>query len=200
MNIAAIVPAAGRSERMGRPKLTLPLGETTVIGRVVASLRQAGIDLVVVVAPPADAPGGAALVVEAEQAGAEVVVPDERPPDMRASFERGLDRLAQTAQPRVVVLAPADSPGLTPELAARVVERAASEPDAIVIPTHAGRRGHPIALPWELALQSRTLPTGVGLNALVALNAAKVVELDAGEPGALDDLDTPEDYERWSKS
>ena len=57
MAIAAIVPAAGRSERMGRPKLILPIGGATVIARVVAALRQGGAEPVVVVAPPAEAPG-----------------------------------------------------------------------------------------------------------------------------------------------
>lgn len=196
--IAAIVPAAGRSERMGRPKLILPLGETTVIERVVASLRGGGADPVIVVAPPRDAPGGALLIDAAEAAGAVVVVPAQRPADMRASFERGIARLAELPAPLAVLLAPADSPGITPALVALVVEQVRAEPQAIVIPTYQGRRGHPIALPWDLAVGSRGLPLGAGLNALVALNASRVVEFDAGDPGTLDDLDTPQDYERWS--
>ena len=34
----AVVPACGHSTRMGRPKLALPLGDRTVIERVVAAL------------------------------------------------------------------------------------------------------------------------------------------------------------------
>jgi hypothetical protein len=45
---------------------------------------------------------------------------------------------------------------------------------------------------------ARALPPGAGINALVALNAARVVELEVAEPGVLVDLDTPEDYQRWS--
>ena len=41
--IAAIVLAAGLSKRMGRPKLSLPWRDTTVIGQVVAVLTVAGI-------------------------------------------------------------------------------------------------------------------------------------------------------------
>ena len=47
--IAAVVLAAGLSRRMGRPKMTLPWGETTVIGQVVQVLDQAGVDEIVVV-------------------------------------------------------------------------------------------------------------------------------------------------------
>ena len=47
---AAIVLAAGLSRRMGRFKLTLPWGDRTVIGQVVATLEAAGIEEIVVVA------------------------------------------------------------------------------------------------------------------------------------------------------
>ena len=38
--IAAVVPAAGRSARMGEPKLLLQFHGETLIGRVVTSLRR----------------------------------------------------------------------------------------------------------------------------------------------------------------
>jgi molybdenum cofactor cytidylyltransferase len=196
--IAAIVPAAGRSERMGRPKLILPIGPTTVIARVVVALRDGGAAPVVVVTPPADFPGAAILAQEARAAGAVVLVPDEHPIDMRASIERALDHLAGGPAPEHVLVCPADSPSLTPELVGRVVARAGEVPDTLIIPVYDGRRGHPIAIPWRLANQIRALPMGVGLNALIALHAAEVAELAVDDPGAIEDLDTPEDYRRHS--
>ena len=59
--IAAVVPAAGKSERMGRPKLILPIDGETLIARVVSRLRAGGVVYTVVVAPPLDAPGAAIL-------------------------------------------------------------------------------------------------------------------------------------------
>ena len=47
--IAAIVLAAGLSKRMGRPKLSLPWRDTTVIGQVVAVLTAAGVNEILVV-------------------------------------------------------------------------------------------------------------------------------------------------------
>ena len=35
----AVVPAAGRSRRMGRPKLLLPWGESTIIQQVLGAWR-----------------------------------------------------------------------------------------------------------------------------------------------------------------
>jgi molybdenum cofactor cytidylyltransferase len=196
--IAAIVPAAGHSLRMGKPKLTLSIGGSTVIARVVQALKEGGVSIVVVVPPPADAPGAASLIQEAASAGAAVVEPLVRPVDMRSSFELGLTHLEQIGPaPSFVLLTPADSPGVTSRLVAEVIARAKIATGSIVIPVHDGKRGHPIALPWELAQQVRTLPGGVGVNSLIALHASLVVEHPVTDPGAVADLDTPEDYVRW---
>ena len=53
--IAAIVLAAGRSTRFGRPKALLPADDgRTFAGRVLATLRDAGVDGAVVVTRPQD--------------------------------------------------------------------------------------------------------------------------------------------------
>ncbi|AGA27577.1 nucleotidyltransferase family protein [Singulisphaera acidiphila] len=198
--IAAIVPAAGRSERMGQPKLILSIAGRTVITRVVHALRQGGAVPVVVVTPPRDAPGAGLLIDESDRAGAIVVIAETRPPDMRASFELGLTHLERSDHPSAVILTPADSPGITAALVSQLVNRAEAIPEAILTPTFQGRRGHPIVLPWAMALKSRELPQSAGLNSLVALHASEVVEVEVAEPGVLDDLDTPEDYQRWVPS
>ena len=47
--IPAVILAAGKSTRMGRPKATLPLGGATFLGTIVRSFQEAGVDDVVVV-------------------------------------------------------------------------------------------------------------------------------------------------------
>jgi len=47
--IGAVVLAAGLSQRMGRPKMILPWGDTTVIRQVVSVLLTAKVDDIVVV-------------------------------------------------------------------------------------------------------------------------------------------------------
>jgi molybdopterin converting factor subunit 1 len=196
--IAAIVPAAGRSQRMGRPKLILPVGGVSVIARVTTALRQGGADPVIVVVPPAWVQGAAALAAEAARAGGAVVVAPQPPPHMRASVELGLDRLAQMPAPATFLLVPGDCPGIDAHLVARVIARARAEPLSIVVPQARGHRGHPVALPWSLADEIRGLPADVGINYLVARHPPRVVCLEVDDPVALDDLDTPEDYRRWS--
>jgi molybdenum cofactor guanylyltransferase len=53
--LSAIVLVGGRSSRMGRDKATLPIDGATLIERIVAELRRAFADIVVVAAPESDA-------------------------------------------------------------------------------------------------------------------------------------------------
>ncbi len=195
--MAAIVPAAGRSERMGRPKLLVTIGGQTLIGRVVNALRAGGADRVLVVAPPAASAEGPAVSAEAQAAGAEVIVPLARPFEMRASIELALLRLAQDRPPRWVILTPGDCPGITPQVVAALLEEAAREPERMIIPVANGRRGHPIVLPWELAAEIPKLPAGAGVNALVSEHARRITELTVASPDVCADLDTPADLRRW---
>ncbi len=85
--ISAIVLAAGLSRRMGRFKLTLPWGATTVIGQVVATLEAAGVAEIVVVT------GNRADEVAAALAGtgAQIVFnPDFATGEMLSSIQAGL--------------------------------------------------------------------------------------------------------------
>lgn len=197
--IAAVVPAAGASSRLGQPKLLLAFDGQTVIGRLVASLRAGGVERVVVIAPPSHAPEGPAVATEARFAGADVVVPLTRPDSMRDSVELGIARLAQEDPPQRVLLTPGDYPGLSAAIVAQVVRQSASSPECIVIPSHHGRRGHPIILPWRFAAEIPSLPADVGVNALVARHGDLVVELEIASRAILADLDTPDDLDEWAR-
>jgi molybdenum cofactor cytidylyltransferase len=195
--IAAIVPAAGLSERMGRPKLILPVRGRPLIARVVAALVDGGVARVIVVAPPRFEPGADTLIEAAEAEGAEVVVPDRPTADMRASIELGLYRLSDGPRPVALLMTPGDIPGLSGVAVARVIEAWSGSPGRIIVPRHSGRRGHPLLLPWSLAEEIPSLPPGVGVNALLAEHGEVIRYLAIDDPDLYDDLDTPEDYGRW---
>src|SRR5688500_10216452 len=96
---------------MGRPKLSLPLGDGTVLGHLVAALRSGGADRVVVVVGP-HVPELASI---AEAAGADVLPLAEPTADMRATVEHGLRWAAENLDPPPDgwLLAPADHPAVT---------------------------------------------------------------------------------------
>lgn len=198
--IAGIVPAAGLSRRMGQPKLILPLADgRTVLATVLDALKRGGVEILVVVTPPGETALANAMRSTAAEQGASVVIPTFQPPDMRASVELGLQEILRGAiRPDTLLLCPADSPGISRELVSRVVARANAEPQAIVIPTFQGKRGHPVAIPWSLAESIPSLAEGLGVNALIKQQESLVVEIFEAEPRAISDMDTPEDYQRWS--
>jgi CTP:molybdopterin cytidylyltransferase MocA len=192
--ILGLIPAGGRSTRMGRPKLALPLAGRAVIEHVVTALRGGGADAVLVVVGP-HAPEVGPL---AAAAGAEVLALPEPAADMRATVEHGLRWLAAHYQPRqedAWLLAPGDCAGLTAESVRAVCEGRARHPEApVVVPVCGGRRGHPVLLAWPLVAEVARLPPGAGVDYLVKSRAAATVEVSAG-PGVLSDLDTPAEYE-----
>ena len=179
--IAAVVPAAGRSARMGRPKLLLEFGGETLIHRVVTSLLEGGADRVVVV-PPIDSPEADEIAAEASGAGAELLIPETQPAEMRDSVELGLAVLDCEPRPDE---RPADAgrrPGSRRGLVARLLGVARDNPDRIVIPTHDGHHGHPIVLPWKIAIQVRELPDDAGVERLIDAHRDRILEIAVAAP------------------
>ncbi|HWE36234.1 MAG TPA: NTP transferase domain-containing protein [Isosphaeraceae bacterium] len=196
--IVAIVPAAGLSRRMGRPKPLLEIGGMTLIARVVRALRDGGADRVIVVAPQSGRAESAEIARRAAEAGAEVLVLGRETADMRESIEAGLARIEDFGAIEAVLLTPADVPGIGAGLVARVIRAGRDSAGCLARPRAGTKRGHPVYLPWAVARLIHDLPEGVGVNALVDDPGRKViaVELDGGD--ALADVDTPGDYERWT--
>jgi CTP:molybdopterin cytidylyltransferase MocA len=192
----AVVPAAGRSTRMGRSKLSLPLAGSTVLQLVVTALRSGGADPVLVVM----APHTPELAELAEAAGASVCRLPEATADMRATVLHGLDWLEERFHPRPDddwLLAPADHPTLSGDVVRLLRERFRARPNlSIFVPVSGGRRGHPVLLAWRHVEAIRALPAGTGLNVYLRMHADEMVEVPVMSSGVLCDLDTPEDYER----
>ncbi len=198
--IFAVVPAAGRASRMGRPKLSLPLGGRTVLEHVVVALRQGGVDEVLVVAGPHDP----ALAPLAEAAGADVLRLVEATADMRATVEHGLRYLEKRFHPRpddAWFLAPADHPTLDVDVVRRLCAAYADRRSrSILIPVHEGRRGHPTLIAWRHVAGVGALPDGQGINSYLRSHVGDIAEVPAGSEAVLCDLDTPEDYDHFLRS
>src|SRR5262249_21005474 len=194
--ILAVVPAAGKSVRMGQPKLSLPLGGRTVLEWVVAALREGGVEQILVVLGPHVRD----LAPVAESAGAAALVRAHETPDRRTTVERGLDWLEAQYPPQAAdswLLVPADHPTLDAAVIRELLERRPRHPSAsIVIPTYQGQRGHPAVIAWKHVASIRALQPDKGLNAYLRLHPAQTLKVPVNSPHVLCDLDTPEDYEK----
>ncbi len=181
---------------MGRPKPLLDTAGQPLLARIISALRAGGTGEVFVVTPPqmrSETPAIAKIVVEA---GAIPITPDRQTPEMRATIELGLIAiLSRIADAPGLLLCPCDTPNISASLVARILAEHAAQPHAVIAPTFNGKRGHPALLPAAVVAQIPNLPAGQGVKALFDRPGTQVVEFPWDQ--ALDDVDTPEDYERW---
>lgn len=199
----AIIPAAGRSRRMGnRNKLLLPWKSSTIIEQVLSNWLDSEVDTVVLVCRPDDF-----RLRELVRRYPEVhlVIPEEAPRDMKMSVFLGL-RYLQTEtsadqkpdnQDRWLV-APADMPTLAPALINQVIQTGRRVPLSVV-PILAGRRGHPVSFPWSLSGQVAKLAENEGINRFLDQYPVHWLDMQAAgfpETGFPEDIDTEDDYRR----
>ncbi len=193
--IAAIVLAAGLSRRMGRPKLVLPWGKTTVIGQVNGVLLEAGLDPVIIVT------GGAhSQIAEALRGQPTRLVFNPRYAEdvMALSLQAGLAELStnwpNSIQAALVALG--DQPQIeTPVVQAVITEYRASGA-ALVLPSYQMRRGHPWIVQRSLWSEIMALTPPQTLRDFISANAQDIHYLAVDRASILRDLDTPEDYEQ----
>ncbi|MEX0894028.1 MAG: NTP transferase domain-containing protein [Gemmatimonadota bacterium] len=187
--VAGIVPAAGRSERMGTPKPLLEVDGQTFVARAVQLLRQGGCSPVVVVVAAADE----ATREAAETAGARVV-------ENAAAHSEQVDsvRLALAALPDApaALILPVDVPYVSATTVAAVVAAWQRGGAAIVLPEHDGVGGHPVLLDRTLFAALMETPQPEGVRSLLTVHAADVETVAVDDAGALLDLDTPADLHR----
>lgn len=191
--VFALVPAGGQSRRMGTNKLALPLGNQSVLERVVHALISTSIEHVLVVLGPANH-----KFADSIRPPIETLLIDQTH-DMRQTIERGLAHWESAEHPRdeeIVLLALADQPTITPTVIRQVIAAAHRHPGRIVVPTFGAKRGHPVAIPWNIIRELSARPANEGLNALVRDEAHRVTELAVDDADIIADLDLPADYDR----
>ena len=191
----AVVPAAGRSRRMGQSKLLLPLGDTTVVARLLEVLQRPEISDTVVVVRADDE----RLRDEVIRCDAGILQPPQPPPDMRHSVEFALNDIRRRHNPSPDdgwLLIPADHPLLDSSVLDRLLDQWQKINPRILVPTCNGRRGHPTIFRWLLAEEVSLIPADQGINHLLQVHADQVSEVGIDNSSVLIDLDTPEDYDR----
>lgn len=189
----AVVPAAGRSARMGRPKLTLPWNDATIIQTVLGAWRASRVERIVVVVHPDDDDLAALCTGDRTT----VVRPAVPPPDMKASVLCALQAAYSERSPAagdVWLLAPADLPTLAPAVIDALLAAHDPRQPAILAPVHQGRRGHPVLFPAAALAEVERLGPNEGVNRL--LQRLPLREIAAGREALPADVDTPADYRR----
>lgn len=195
--IAAIVLAAGKSERMGRPKMLLPFGRKTLIETVLAVVRRSRVDDVVLVL------GAHREVIEPLISKFALRTVFNRDPGagMLSSVLCGLREVPAAARAILVVLG--DQPSSPASVIDRLIAAHERTGKGIVLPVYRGRRGHPVLIDMRYRDEVRALDPSVGLRQLRRDHPDDVLELPVRTPAVLSDIDDPDDYRKalasWHK-
>jgi molybdenum cofactor cytidylyltransferase len=190
--ISAIVLAAGLSTRMGRPKMVLPWGASTVIGQVVNTLLLAGVKEVVVVT------GAARVEVEdvVKQVNrAEVRTafnPRYAEDNMLISLQVGMASLGEDVDAMLVVLG--DQPQIEIDVVRSLMKVYQAENARLIVPSFDMRRGHPWVVDRSLWPALQSIPDGATMRDFLHAHPQQITYLPVNSSSILRDLDTPEEY------
>jgi molybdenum cofactor cytidylyltransferase len=183
--IVGILLAAGSSTRFGSNKLLHPLPDGTPLA--VASLRnlRAAVPRVLAVIRP----GAAELERLLREGRAEVTICDRAYEGMGTTLAHSV-RASGDADGWVVALA--DMPFIRPETIRRVVERLEAGAQ-IVAPVWRGKRGHPVGFAGRFRADLERLTGDAGARELLKARAGSLELVECDDPGAVRDVDRPED-------
>ena len=184
--ISAIVLAAGKSERMGRPKALLPFQGRTFLENILDAVAHSSIGETIVVV------GHHRAEIAAHVRVPRLVFNPDYEQGMITSFQTGIRALAPDCVGAMLFLVdhPVVEAGTINTLAQNVA------PNRIVVPTFNGKRGHPVLFGSKVLEEILALPPSQGANIVVRRDPGRVMELAVDAPGVLVDVDTPEDFEK----
>ena len=187
MRIGAVITAAGMSSRMGDFKPLLKIGSMSIVQRIVATLRQAGAENIVMVT------GYNAEALEHHLAGSGIVFlrnEDYEHTHMFDSAKIGLAYLADKCDR--ILFTPVDIPLFTAATVTALLDSGAE----LACPMFAGESGHPLLMSDYVARKILSDSGEGGMRGAITRCGVDMTDIIVDDEGILHDADTPQDYNR----
>jgi molybdenum cofactor cytidylyltransferase len=183
--VSAILLAAGQSQRMGKLKQLMPLGNTTILEQTLANLLGSRLSEVIVVL------GYRAEEITKRLSGqpAKIVVNPLYRKGMGTSIAAGLKFIDSQAQ--AVMLTLGDQPYVDSPTINRLIEAFQNNDKGIVIPTYKGQRGHPLIFSRKYQSRLARLKGDIGGREIIRENSGDVLKVPVDCEGIVIDIDTP---------
>jgi len=186
-DVVGIILAAGQSSRMGAFKPLLPFGSSTVIEHTIDHLRRGGIETIIVVIGHR----AAEIKTQLEDAGVSFATNPDANSAMSASILHGVVALPNEAQ--AVVITPVDHPAVPPEVVTQLINEW-RQGAPLVIPTNAGRGGHPVLIDLKFRSELLHLDPTRGLKSFFDAQRGEVTRVAVNSNYIARDMDTWDDY------
>ena len=187
--VAAVILAAGRSERMGAFKPLLPFGPKTVVETCIENMRRGGVEMVVVVVGH----GARAEELENHLLNSNVIIALNPDPEseMSVSIACGVRALPEEIQ--AVLVNPVDHAAVPPEVVATLVSEW-QQGARLVKPTWQELGGHPVLIDLSFREELVSLNPSGGLKSFFSEHQAQVRRVPVDSNYIARDMDTWDDY------
>jgi molybdenum cofactor cytidylyltransferase len=179
---------------MGRAKALLPCGPPgadTFLHRIIASMRAAGIQDILVIGRPDDAELLEAVLRQAFPA--RFVANPHHDRGQLTSIVAAINAVDRPGVRGLAVM-PVDMPLVRPETFGAVLRASEAHPGTIVRATCGGRHGHPVVFDRGSFDALRHADPSVGAKAVLQARADRVLNIEVADDGVLKDVDSVEDY------
>lgn len=191
---AVILLAAGASLRMGRAKLALPYGDSTLLRHAAeTALASSCVPVIVVLGANADA-----LNPLINDLGLHIVRNPAWSTGIAGSIAAGLNAAAMQASPDAAIIAVADQPAVTPALFDQLASCFEAHCAEIVASAYSGTLGTPALFAKPLFPELLSLRGTDGAKRVIMRHRESVLSIPF--PGGELDIDSPEDYEAATRS
>jgi len=190
--ISAVVLAAGQSKRMGKNKMLLPWGKSTVIAHIVSTLSIAGVEDILIVV------GGLQkqITLALRDYHLEIIYnKDYRNGEMLTSIKLGIQSLKNESDAALIVLG--DQPQIDADIIQAILARYESSNSQIIVPSYKMKRGHPLLIARPLWNSLLKITPPMTLRNFLELNNKLIDYLVVDDQSVTQDLDTPDDYFRY---
>jgi len=187
--IYGVILAAGEGKRMGKVKLTLPLGNKKLIEWVLEAARLTPLDKYFLVVRPEDKD----IIKIGKAWGAEIVLNPDFRKGMSTSIKKALLKInTQKAEGFFLILG--DQPLITSKIINKLIKSFSPGKGEIVVPYFKDKRGNPVLFDiyWKDELMAVT--GDVGGRVLIKAHPEKVKIVNISDKAILFDIDQEKDY------
>jgi CTP:molybdopterin cytidylyltransferase MocA len=188
--IAAIIPAGGASERMGKPKALLPYRGRTFLDTILDACRALGLQQRIDVLGY-DADNILSGIDLSEATVLTNPAPESGPiGSIRVGIQAILNHPVEGA-----LVWHVDRPHVAIATIEALLDRFRQEGEPIVVPSYQARRGHPVIFGRAVFEELLAVPDDQGARAVVRSDPSRVAVVPVDDPAVTEDIDTPEAYQ-----
>lgn len=188
--IWAMILAAGESKRMGKPKMLLPFGNSTILENVIATTARSQVDRILVVL------GSNRREIELKIKDLPITLTYNRryKNGMLSSIQQGFEIMPPDARATLIILG--DQPSVSATVITDMIRVYTDSEPGIILPVLKGRRGHPILIDLKYRDEVNRLDPEIGLRELIHRHPEDILEMETSSPEIFQDIDNTQDYLR----